>query len=91
MNSARNTRPSFPPRALARRTQLIALGIAALLAVLAFILIPAIVSHFSRPNEAVADNGMTVWEACLTDWARWTDEASVTLRQLRTLLVPAED
>ena len=65
---------------LARLEQLLARGVEIVIAM-----------HENNPNEAVADNGMTVWEACLTDWARWTDEASVTLRQLRTLLVPAED
>ena len=86
MNSARNTRPSFPPRALARRTQLIALGIAALLAVLAFILIPAIVSHFSRPNEAVA-------EAPPPGTFRATDSQWATLKvtEVKTLAFRSED
>ena len=58
---------------LARLEQLLARGVEIVIAM-----------NENNWNEAVADNGMTVWDVCLTDWAQWADEASAILRQLRT-------
>lgn len=31
--------------------------------------------HENDPTEPVADNGATVWDAELVDWAHWADQA----------------
>lgn len=47
--------------------------------------------HENDPREPVADNGMTVWDAALVDWARWADMASLQLSAIRAIpLPPAE-
>ena len=39
--------------------------------------------HENDPTEPVADNGMTVWDSALVEWARWADMTSKQLIAMR--------
>ena len=45
----------------------------------------AVAMHQNDPSEPIADNGLTVWDAILSDTARWGDRASVALAAIRKI------
>jgi len=82
---ARHTRPNHP-RSLSRRTQIIALAIIAAVGAFAFVVVPAVVTHFSRQAE-IAPEAPPPGTFRATD-AQW---ATLKLAEVKTLMFRNEE
>lgn len=85
MNLARHTRSSNP-RSLSRRTQIIALAIAAAVATFGFVAVPAVVAHFARPADIAPEPPPPgTFRATEAQWA------TLKLAEVKTLMFRNEE